>query len=267
MPARAQPVLERVRLQGPQSSRAHCSAWAGRCRRWAAIEDALTPWLELRDRNLLDAAVQEAYLAVPYAYAQLGAGGQAAEYYEQALTSFAAERAASMRRSRACAPAISRMNWWAVTTSTRRSAAGSGSCRTLPDEPESRYLYPILAGNDFQEGLKNYPRPGLPGLHAGALGREHGRLRRHDRGAREGLCRAHAAHRCAAGQRCARRSSRRVARSWPGASTMWSITRTSQALGTPEQRDQWQRIADLEVDADDAAAGRRRPRHCATSCG
>ena len=26
----------------------------------------------------------------------------------------------------------------------------------LPDAPESRYLYPILAGNDFQEGLKNY---------------------------------------------------------------------------------------------------------------
>ena len=26
----------------------------------------------------------------------------------------------------------------------------------LPDAPESRYLFPILAGNDFQEGLKNY---------------------------------------------------------------------------------------------------------------
>jgi hypothetical protein len=26
----------------------------------------------------------------------------------------------------------------------------------VPDAPESRYLYPVLAGNDFQEGLKNY---------------------------------------------------------------------------------------------------------------
>ena len=26
----------------------------------------------------------------------------------------------------------------------------------LPDAPESRYLFPILAGNDFQEGLKNF---------------------------------------------------------------------------------------------------------------
>jgi hypothetical protein len=28
--------------------------------------------------------------------------------------------------------------------------------RNLPEAPESRYLYTLLAGNDFQEGLKNY---------------------------------------------------------------------------------------------------------------
>jgi hypothetical protein len=28
--------------------------------------------------------------------------------------------------------------------------------RNLPDAPESRYLYTVLAGHDFQEGLKNY---------------------------------------------------------------------------------------------------------------
>ncbi len=68
--ARAQPLLERVRLQGPQSSRALLGlGWALAAQ--GKQEDALTPWTELRDRNLLDAAVQEAYLAVPYAYAQL----------------------------------------------------------------------------------------------------------------------------------------------------------------------------------------------------
>ena len=49
--------------------------------------------MELRDRNLLDAAVQESYLAVPYAFAKLGANAQAAEYYETAMTSFEAESA------------------------------------------------------------------------------------------------------------------------------------------------------------------------------
>src|SRR5207253_10622252 len=28
--------------------------------------------------------------------------------------------------------------------------------KSLPDAPESRYLYAVLAGHDFQEGLKNY---------------------------------------------------------------------------------------------------------------
>ena len=28
--------------------------------------------------------------------------------------------------------------------------------KTLPDAPESRYLYKLLASNEFQEGLKNY---------------------------------------------------------------------------------------------------------------
>ena len=34
---------------------------------------ALVPWLALHNRNLLDSAVQESYLAVPYAFGQLGA--------------------------------------------------------------------------------------------------------------------------------------------------------------------------------------------------
>ena len=97
-PALAKPMLERVRLNGPQSSRALLGlGWANAAQ--DKYEAALTPWLELRDRNLLDAAVQEAYLAVPYAFAKLGANGQAAEYYEQALTSFANESGRIENRS------------------------------------------------------------------------------------------------------------------------------------------------------------------------
>src|SRR5262249_38167502 len=115
-----------------------------------------TPWMELRDRNLLDAAVQEAYLAVPYAYSQLGASGQAAEFYEKALASFADERGR-------IDAAIGRVQQGNLT----HELVGGDDIdspqrgwfwqrQVLPDEPESRYLYPILAGNDFQEGLKNY---------------------------------------------------------------------------------------------------------------
>jgi len=154
-PARAQPVLERVRLQGPQSSRALLGlGWA--LSALGRNEDALTPWLELRERNLLDAAVQEAYLAVPYVFAQLGADGQAAEYYDQALASFAEERGridAAIARVREGNLTHELVGADDINSPQR---GWFWQLQVLPDEPESRYLYPILAGNDFQEGLKNY---------------------------------------------------------------------------------------------------------------
>jgi hypothetical protein len=154
-PESAMPFLERVRLQGPQSSRALLGmGWS--LSALGRHEEALTPWLELQDRNLLDAAVQEAYLAVPYAFAQLGANGQAAEQYEKALESFAGERShidaavariregSMMRELVGADDADSPQRGWFWQLSE------------LPDAPESRYLYPVLAGHDFQEGLKNY---------------------------------------------------------------------------------------------------------------
>ena len=89
-PAKALPALERVRLNGPYSDKALLgTGWAN-----AALGDyqhALTPWMELRSRNLLDAAVQESYLAVPYAFGKLNANAQAADYYERAIESFTTE--------------------------------------------------------------------------------------------------------------------------------------------------------------------------------
>ena len=89
-PAEARPILERVRLEGPFSSMALLGVgWADSS--LGEFKRALVPWLALRKRNLLDSAVQESYLTVPYAYNQLGAPGQAAEYYSSAIDSFDAE--------------------------------------------------------------------------------------------------------------------------------------------------------------------------------
>src|SRR2546430_3441388 len=89
-PARARAPLARVRLNGPYSNKALLGiGWAD-----AALGDypgALTPWMELRGRDVLDAAVQESYLAVPYAFGKLNANAQSAEYYESAVKSFDAE--------------------------------------------------------------------------------------------------------------------------------------------------------------------------------
>src|ERR1700686_389344 len=85
--AEARPILQRVRLEGPYSSKALLGVG------WADVgggefKRALVPWLALRKRNLLDSAVQESFLTVPYAYNQLSASGQAADFYNSAIESF-----------------------------------------------------------------------------------------------------------------------------------------------------------------------------------
>ncbi|MET0281917.1 MAG: hypothetical protein ABW278_12460 [Steroidobacteraceae bacterium] len=154
-PARAMGFLERVRLNGPQSNRALLGlGWAHTT--LGQHEAALTPLLELRDRNLLDAAVQEAYLAVPYAFAQLGAAGQAAQYYEQALTSFAAERGRIDASEARIREGSLLSNLLGADDAGSTQLGWFWQLQALPDEPETRYLFPVLAGNEFQEGLKNY---------------------------------------------------------------------------------------------------------------
>jgi hypothetical protein len=152
-PDKARLPLERVRLNGAYSSKALLGlGWAD-----AALGDyqaALAPWTELHKRSLLDSAVQESYLAVPYAYGKLESNAQAAEDYETALTSFATEQ-------QALDGAIGRIQSGQML---QELLAGDEQThygwfwqlQNLPDEPESRYLYAIMAGHDFQEGLKNY---------------------------------------------------------------------------------------------------------------
>ncbi|HSC06748.1 MAG TPA: tetratricopeptide repeat protein [Steroidobacteraceae bacterium] len=151
--AEAKPVLQRVRLEGPQSNKALLGVgWAD-----SATEQyraALVPWMELHGRNLLDAAVQESYLAVPFAFAKLNANAQAAEYYTTAIRSYADESA----RIDESIAAIK--GGQLLDTLVKHDAQGRygwfWQLENLPDAPESRYLYHLLAGHEFQEGLKNY---------------------------------------------------------------------------------------------------------------
>jgi hypothetical protein len=156
-PARARAPLTRVRLNGPYSNKALLGlGWAD-----SALGDyqaALIPWMELRNRNVLDSAVQESYLAVPYAFSKLSANAQSAEYYESAVTSFDAENLrldgaiASIRKGDMLTRVLNK-------DQVQGEEAHYGwfwQLKNLPDAPESRYLYTVLAGHDFQEGLKNY---------------------------------------------------------------------------------------------------------------
>lgn len=154
--AEARPVLERVRLQSPFANKALLGVgWAD-----AATHDfraALTPWLELKDRDLLDSAVQESLLAVPYAYAQLDAHGSAAEGYQSALVSFDAEISnvdSAIARAR-----IGGQEGGLIDALLAKDDPGIGrwywELDKLPDSNEARYLYLLVADHRFQEGLRN----------------------------------------------------------------------------------------------------------------
>ena len=155
-PVEAKPSLERVRLEGPFSNKALLGVG------WSDAETknyrgALAPWLALHDRNLLDSAVQESLLAVPYAYAQLGADKQAADRYVEAIDAFNGEIA----RLTTSIEAIERGELITELLGEHADAAETGSgwywrLDKVPDTIESRYLYELMASNKFQEGLKNY---------------------------------------------------------------------------------------------------------------
>ncbi|MGH8175156.1 MAG: hypothetical protein ACREV5_02700 [Steroidobacter sp.] len=152
-PADAKTALQRVRLEGSQSNKALLGAgWADSAEKH--YRKALAPWLELRGRNLLDAAVQESYLAVPYAYAQLDADKQAAEQYMLAVQAFG-EEAERIDQSIASIRGGALLN--SIIDNDRGDQAGwYWQLQNLPDAPETRYLYHLLASHEFQEGLKNY---------------------------------------------------------------------------------------------------------------
>ncbi|HMN45154.1 MAG TPA: hypothetical protein PKE27_11295 [Povalibacter sp.] len=152
-PANAKTVLQRVRLEGPQSNKALLGVgWADSAEK--QFTKALVPWMELRDRNLLDAAVQESYLAIPYAYAQLEANKQAVEQYTLAVTAFSEE---ATRIDESIAAIRSGRLLDAIAENDKADKAGwYWQLQELPDAPETRYLYHLLASNEFQEGLKNY---------------------------------------------------------------------------------------------------------------
>jgi hypothetical protein len=151
-------ALRRVRLDGPFTNRALLGlGWAEADS--ARPQQALAPWLELRERPVVDAAVQESFLAVPYAYTRLAANGQAAEQYRNAVSAYAAE---SRRIDESIAAIRSGGFLDSVLDAMPQGVGGPEvaswfwQLSSAPDAPHTRYLYPLLASHAFQEGLKDY---------------------------------------------------------------------------------------------------------------
>ena len=149
----AKAPLQRVRLEGPFSNKALLGVgWADA--EIGNFQRALVPWMELRGRDLLDPAVQESMLAIPYAMAQLDAIGQAADHYLNAIEAFYEE---INRIDRTIAHIQSGEMFDRFLAENPIDSTGwYWEMENLPEGPESRYLFHLLASHEFQEGLKNY---------------------------------------------------------------------------------------------------------------
>jgi tetratricopeptide (TPR) repeat protein len=152
-PYAAKSPLQRVRLEGPFSNKALLGVG------WADAEmdnfnRALVPWMELRGRDLLDSAVQESMLAIPYAMAKLDSISQAADHYLNAIEAFYEE-------SNRLDSTINRIESGEFFDEFIANDPLDGTgwywrLEELPEGPEARYLFHLLATHEFQEGLKNY---------------------------------------------------------------------------------------------------------------
>lgn len=151
-PADARAALQRVRLVGPQSNKALLGFG------WAAAEQkdpktALVPWLELAERDTGDAAVLESKIAVPFAYAELGALNRAMEGYVGAIDLFEAER---QRLDESIAAIRSGALVGALLERNPGAEMGAfGSIADVPAMPHASHFTQILAGHEFQESFKN----------------------------------------------------------------------------------------------------------------
>jgi len=149
----AKEVLDRVRMSGPFSNRALLgSGWADASRE--RFEKALVPWSILAEREATDPSVQEAMLAVPYAYEKIGVYSKAALMYGRALEAFGKEidklgvSITSIREGKFLKAL--------VREELKQDPNWVVKLRELPETPETFYLLDLMASHDFQESLKNY---------------------------------------------------------------------------------------------------------------
>jgi hypothetical protein len=152
-PQLARGYLERVRLNSPNANKALLGfGWAA-----AEMKDAklaLVPWTELAARDPSDSAVLEARIAVPYAYAELGAFGQALDRYNEAVAEFE-------REGRALDETIAAIRGGKLVQGLADSNPGDEmgwfwNIRELPEMPHGRHLAQVMAQHEFQEAFKNW---------------------------------------------------------------------------------------------------------------
>ncbi len=145
--------LNKVRLKGPLSAKALLGiGWA--YQQQNNLQQALISWMELRDWPVIDTAVQESLLAIPYTLEKMGKNQLALKHYNYAIDNYKKELATLKSTLNAIKagellialrPAIVTENILATEHKSQ-----------LPKSISAPYIHHLLDSVDFQRIHKNY---------------------------------------------------------------------------------------------------------------
>jgi len=145
--------LQNVRLKGPLSAKALLGiGWA--YQQQNKLEQALVSWMELRDWPVIDTAVQESLLAIPYTLEQMGKNQLALQHYSYAIENYKNELTSlkSVMNAVKAGELLFALRPAMVTESTLEPEYKN----KLPDSISVPYLQHLVNSVDFQKVHKNY---------------------------------------------------------------------------------------------------------------
>jgi hypothetical protein len=151
LPEAALESLSRIRLEGPLSNQALlASGWAWY--RLGQFDKASNPWRLLIRRNAVDAATQEAILAIPANYAKSEQDRLAVRHYEIAIKQFDLQLALLNN-------AVGAIENHGLTAALQENALlydHSSLQRLPPSSDVTPQLHILLASSEFQREMKRY---------------------------------------------------------------------------------------------------------------
>ncbi len=145
--------FSKVRLHGPLSAKALLgSGWAWQQKKM--LEKALIPWLELRTRPVIDTAVQESLLAIPYTLESMKKYRLAMNHYRYAVAHYDKE----LKNLKRVINNIRNGKFVEILRPAMitEHTLASEYHKKVPAEISVPYLHHLLESIDFQQAHRNY---------------------------------------------------------------------------------------------------------------
>ena len=145
--------LNKVRLKGPLSAKALLGiGWA--YQQQNNLQQALISWMELRDWPVIDTAVQESLLAIPYTLEKMGKNQLALKHYNYAIDNYKKELA-TLKSTLSAIKAGELLIALRPAIVTENILATEHKSQ-LPKSISAPYIHHLLDSVDFQRIHKNY---------------------------------------------------------------------------------------------------------------